>query len=151
MKENLSPKETKYIKRRLAGNIRRAIEGIFSVAVISGARQVGKSTMIQNEFQDFAYYTLDDYDTIDLLRTDPEFIFKKHDRIVIDEVQKYPDILNTVKLTVDRDENKKIILSGSSNILLMKNISETLAGRAVKRLLKLHQYALQKCTIPSPR
>lgn len=130
MKENLSPKETKYIKRRLARNIRRAIEGVFSVVVISGARQVGKSTMIQNEFQDFAYYTLDDYDTIDLLRTDPEFIFKKHDRIVIDEVQKYPDILNMVKLTVDRDENKKIILSGSSNILLMKNVSETLAGRA---------------------
>ena len=130
MKENLSPKEIKYIKRRLARNIRRAIEGVFSVAVISGARQVGKSTMIQNEFQDFAYYTLDDYETVDLLRTDPEFIFKKSDRIVIDEVQKYPDILNTVKLAVDRDKNKKVILSGSSNILLMKNVSETLAGRA---------------------
>jgi len=130
MKENLSPKGIKYIKRRLAKNIRRAIEGAFSVAVISGARQVGKSTMIQNELQDFAYYTLDDYDTIDLLRTDPEFIFKNNDKIVIDEVQKYPDILNTVKLTVDKDKNKKVILSGSSNILLMKNVSETLAGRA---------------------
>ncbi|MHB1665131.1 MAG: ATP-binding protein [bacterium] len=130
MKENISHDETKYIKRRLAIIVREAIER-FSVVVISGARQVGKSTMLTNEFSDFTYFTLDNFDTVDMIKTDPSFIFKQHDFIIIDEAQKLPAIFNAIKLAVDNDKNKRIIISGSSNILLMKNITESLAGRAL--------------------
>ncbi|GAB6888973.1 ATP-binding protein [Desulfothermus okinawensis JCM 13304] len=86
--------------------------------------------MLKNEFSDFAYYTLDDFDTIELLKTDPMFIFDKHDFIVIDEAQKMPEIFNTIKIVADNYKNKRVIISGSSNMLLMKNISESLCGRA---------------------
>ncbi|MHB1644881.1 MAG: ATP-binding protein, partial [bacterium] len=130
MKENISHDETKYIKRRLAIVVREAIEK-FSVVVISGARQVGKSTMLTNEFSDFTYFTLDNFDTIDMIKADPSLIFKQHDFIIIDEAQKFPAIFNAIKLAVDNDKNKRVIISGSSNILLMKNITESLAGRAL--------------------
>ncbi len=129
MKDFLSRQEVKYIKRRLAHKIRSFLNR-FSVIVISGARQVGKTTMLKNEFSDFAYYTLDDFDTIELLKTDPMFIFDKHDFIVIDEAQKMPEIFNTIKIVADNYKNKRVIISGSSNMLLMKNISESLCGRA---------------------
>lgn len=130
MKDNISSHKTKYIKRRLAKIIREVIDK-FPVIVISGARQVGKSTMLENEFSDFAYYTMDDFDTIDMIKNDPLFIFKQHEHIIIDEAQKLPDIFNAIKLVVDRNKDKRIIISGSSNILLMKNITESLAGRAL--------------------
>lgn len=130
MKDNISSHKTKYIKRRLAKIIREVIDK-FPVIVISGARQVGKSTMLENEFGDFAYYTMDDFDTIDMIKNDPLFIFKQHEHIIIDEAQKLPDIFNAIKLVVDRNKDKRIIISGSSNILLMKNITESLAGRAL--------------------
>ncbi len=130
MKENISHSETKYIKRRLAKIIREVIEK-FSVFAISGARQVGKSTMLINEFTDFAYFTLDNFDTLDMIKTDPSFIFKQHNFIIIDEAQKLPEVFSAIKLAVDNDKNKRVIISGSSNILLMKNITESLAGRAL--------------------
>ncbi len=130
MKDNISLHETKYIKRRLAKTIREVIDK-FSVIVISGARQVGKSTMQKNEFSDFAYYTMDDFDTVDMIKTDPMFVFNNHDRIIIDEAQKLPEIFNVIKIVADSNKGKKIIISGSSNILLMKNITESLAGRAL--------------------
>ena len=130
MKENISRIETKYIKRRMASIIREAI-GKFSVVAVSGARQVGKSTMLLNEFPDFAYFTLDDFDTLDMVKTDPSYIFTKHDFIIIDEAQKLPEIFGSIKLAVDKFKNKRVIISGSSNILLMKNITESLAGRAL--------------------
>ena len=130
MKENISHNETKYIKRRMARIIRETI-GRFSVIVVSGARQVGKSTMLLNEFPDFAYFTLDDFDTLDMVRNDPSYIFTQHDFIIIDEAQKLPEIFSAIKLAIDKFKNKRVIISGSSNILLMKNITESLAGRAL--------------------
>ncbi len=130
MKENISNLETKYIKRRLALIIKDALKK-FSVIVVSGARQVGKSTMLLNEFPDYKYFTMDDFDTIDLIKNDPMLIFNQNDRIIIDEAQKFPELFNIIKIVVDRFKNKRILISGSSNLLLMKNISESLAGRAI--------------------
>jgi predicted AAA+ superfamily ATPase len=130
MKEYISSYETKYIKRRLTPKIKDALQK-FPVIVISGARQVGKSTMLLNEFSDFSYFTLDDFDTIDMIKTDPLHIFNQYENIIIDESQKLPEIFDTIKFIVDRDKRKRIILSGSSNILLMKNITESLSGRAL--------------------
>jgi len=120
-----------YKKRWLGSQIISAVK-TFPVVVISGARQVGKSTFLQNEFQAFKYVSLDDFSTLKQAKTDPSSLWMDTERIIIDEAQKAPEIFTAIKLAVDKTKRKiRFLISGSSNILLMKGISETLAGRAV--------------------
>src|SRR5271157_1391077 len=130
MKEIISSYEIKYIKRRLAPRIRETI-GKFPVIVVTGARQVGKSTMLKNEFRDFVYLTMDDYEIMERARLDPQSLWRDKDYIIIDEAQKMTGLFNAIKLAVDTNRKKHFILSGSSNLLLMKKVTESLAGRAL--------------------
>lgn len=130
MKEIISSSEIRYIKRRLSRKVRDAIVK-FPVVVVTGARQVGKSTMLRNEFQDFTYMTMDDYDVMDRARLDPQALWKNKDHVIIDEAQKLPGLFNAIKVTVDTDKKKRFILSGSSNLLLLEKVTESLAGRAL--------------------
>ncbi len=131
MNDNHSHTELNYRRRWIGEQVKSGI-GIFPVVVISGARQVGKSTFLQSEFQDFKYVSLDDFSTLEQAREDPLSLWKDNDRVIIDEAQKAPEVLNAIKLSVDRTKRKKkFLVSGSSNLLLMKRVSETLAGRAV--------------------
>lgn len=131
MNDNHSYTELNYKRRWIGEQVKSGI-GIFPVVVISGARQVGKSTFLQSEFQDFKYVSLDDFSTLEQAKKDPLSLWKDNDRIIIDEAQKAPEVLNAIKLSVDRTKRKKkFLVSGSSNLLLMKRVSETLAGRAV--------------------
>ncbi len=126
-----SRQELLYRKRWITPQIKAAIKS-FPVVVITGARQVGKSTLLQKEFKDFKYVSLDDFSTLQQARTDPASLWIDSDRVIIDEAQKAPELFTAIKTTVDKKgKGKRFILSGSSNILLMKRISETLAGRAV--------------------
>lgn len=131
MNENHSGTELSYKRRWIGEQVKSGI-GIFPVVVVSGARQVGKSTFLQKEFQDFKYISLDDFSILEQARKDPLSLWKDNDRVIIDEAQKAPEVLNAIKLSVDRtNRKKKFLVSGSSNLLLMKRVSETLAGRAV--------------------
>ena len=131
MREIISHDEIKYIKRRIAPKIREIVEK-FPVVVITGARQVGKSTLLKNEFQDFTYLTMDDFALREKARLDPHSLWKDSERVVIDEAQKLPQIFDAIKMAVDgSNRRRKFILSGSSNLLLMKQVTETLAGRAL--------------------
>lgn len=121
-----------YKPRWLADKLRMAAE--FSpVIVLSGARQTGKSTLLQNEhpFKDWHYITFDDLDTLAIAQRKPDEILAISHNMVIDEVQKAPKFLHAVKKAVDKDRTKRIVLSGSAQLLLMKRVSESLAGRAV--------------------
>lgn len=131
MNENHSKNELKYKKRLLREKVKKVLENL-PVIVITGARQVGKSTFLQNEFPDFKYLNLDDFFTMNQAKIDPYSLWIGEDKIIIDEVQKVPEILLAIKNTVDKTKREvKFILSGSSNLLLMKEVSESLAGRAV--------------------
>ena len=130
MEESISGSELNYIKRRLAPKIRETI-GKFPVVVITGARQVGKSTMLRNEFQDFAYLTMDDYDIMEKAQLDPQSLWRDKDHLIIDEAQRLPGLFNAIKVAVDTDKKKHFILSGSSNLLMMEKVTESLAGRAL--------------------
>ena len=131
MNENHSANELIYRRRWMGPSIRSAIK-TFPVVVISGARQVGKSTFLQNEFPDFKYVSLDEFSILQQAKFDPSSLWMDTDQIILDEAQKVPEILSAVKLSVDRTRRKiRFLLSGSSNLLLMKGVSETLAGRAV--------------------
>src|SRR4030042_3611903 len=106
MKDNISDSEIKYIRRRLTFRIRETI-GKFPAVVVTGARQVGKSTMLQNEFREFAYLTMDDYDIMERARIDPQSLWRERDHIIIDEAQKVPGVFNAIKLAVDISHRKK--------------------------------------------
>ena len=83
MKDNIAVSEIEYIKRRLAPRIRETIRK-FPVVVVTGARQVGKSTMLQKEFGDFAYLSMDDYDIMERARLDPQSLWREKDHVIID-------------------------------------------------------------------
>lgn len=121
-----------YKPRWLAERLRQVIS--FSrIVVLTGARQTGKSTLLQQEspFSTWHYLNLDDLDVLAMAERRPEELFALSDHLVMDEVQRVPGLLIAVKRAVDENRNKRFILSGSANILLMKKVSESLAGRAL--------------------
>jgi hypothetical protein len=118
--------------RWLTPHLRRAVVD-HPVVVLTGARQVGKSTLLRRAepFRSWRYHTLDDLDALAQVETAPEALWAGADRILLDEVQKAPALLSAVKRAVDGDHNLRFVLSGSANLLLMRQVSESLAGRAV--------------------
>lgn len=124
-----------------------------SVVVLTGARQTGKTTLVRDllpaDDQPVpVYFTLDDPDERLRLAVDPVRRLDRKARLVIlDEVQKQPALLDAVKLLADRGGHRFLLL-GSSQILLMKQVRETLAGRA--SLLELWPLALaERVTAPA--
>lgn len=106
----------------------------FRVVLITGARQVGKSTLAQQLIGsgwDARYVTLDDRTALDAaLRDSDGFISGTPTPVVIDEVQKAPDLLRAIKRVVDRDPAPgQYLLTGSANIMTLAAVSESLAGR----------------------
>lgn len=120
-----------YIKRSIVKTIRKAII-MSKVIYIYGPRNCGKKTMLLKEFGcSYSYVSLLDYKNLLLAKEDPKLFFKQNPLpVMIDEVQYAPEIFRTIKLEVDRkDEKGLIILTGSQAYHLMKHISESLAGR----------------------
>ncbi|HEX6938253.1 MAG TPA: ATP-binding protein [Longimicrobiales bacterium] len=103
------------------------------VAVVTGARQTGKSTLVSKLLgDDRLYLTLDDYDVLAQAADAPDQLVRRAPRLTLDEVQRSPDLLLAVKRAVDQDRRAgRFLLTGSANLLLMRNVSESLAGRAV--------------------
>ena len=99
--------------------------------VLTGARQTGKSTLAQATAPRRRFATLDDFDVLDAARREPESLLGGATPITLDEVQRAPDLLRAVKMAVDGDRQAgRFLLTGSANLLLMKQVSESLAGRA---------------------
>ena len=100
--------------------------------VVTGARQAGKSTLVR----DLAggrrrYWNLDDWEVLDLARSSPDVLVQGDEPVTIDEIQREPNLLIAVKHEIDRRrEPGWFLLTGSSDLLLMRNVSESLAGRA---------------------
>jgi predicted AAA+ superfamily ATPase len=107
--------------------------GAFPVVGLTGARQVGKTTLARTLLQSTAgnYRTLDAVLTRTQALSDPEGFVQADGITVIDEVQLAPDLLRAIKLTVDRDRRPgRFLITGSANLLRMKAVTETLAGRS---------------------
>ncbi len=107
--------------------------GIFPVVAITGPRQSGKTTLIQQSLKDkYRYVTFDDPMIVNFFYSDPKgFMLQYSDSVVFDEVQKVPEIFSYIKMEVDKDRQNygKYIITGSSQFSLLKQISESLAGR----------------------
>ena len=105
---------------------------VMPVAVVTGARQTGKSTLVEQlAGDDRRYITLDDLDARSAAREDPELLLAGEQPVTLDEVQREPELMNAVKRAVDRRRRPgQFLLTGSANLLLMRRVSESLAGRA---------------------
>jgi hypothetical protein len=126
-----------YYERWLTPRLRSACEE-HPIVVLTGARQVGKSTLLQRAepFSSWRYHTMDDFDTLRQVRENPTSLWAGAREVVLDEVQKSPELLPAIKRAVDeRPGYYRFVLSGSANLLLMGKVSESLAGRAVYLIL----------------
>jgi predicted AAA+ superfamily ATPase len=105
---------------------------VMPAVVVSGARQTGKSTLVAERVAGRRRYaSLDDLDVRDLARRDPDALLGGGAPMTFDEVQREPGFLAAVKRAIDRDRTPgRFLLSGSANLLLMGQVSESLAGRA---------------------
>ena len=132
-----------YISRHLEKIILEVTKE-YPVVLVTGPRQVGKTTMLQKlmEGTDRAYVSLDDLNERNLAKTDPELFLQLHKPpILIDEVQYAPELFTYIKIYVDRNQNMgDFWLTGSQAFKLMKGLQESLAGRvAVLSLTALSQ------------
>ena len=118
------------IERQIATAVKEAATKL-PVITIVGPRQSGKTTLAKALFPDKPYRTLEHPRTYENARRDPEaFLAELPDGAILDEVQRAPDLLSYIQCIVDeKGTNGLFVLTGSSNLLLMKNVSQTLAGR----------------------
>ena len=111
----------------------RAMLGVRRGVNLTGARQTGKSTLAEIiDLPKSKRYTFDDKLVRNIAHTDPNgFVAHgKGETIVIDEIQKVPDVLDAIKMVVDRDQSAgQYLLTGSSNLRFAKKIKDSLAGR----------------------
>jgi len=105
---------------------------VMPAVVLTGARQTGKSTLAAERVVGHRRYaTLDDLDVREVARRDPSQLVGSPEPLTLDEVQREPGILSAVKRAIDQDRTPgRFLLTGSANLLLMRQVSESLAGRA---------------------
>ena len=110
------------------------------VLVLTGARQVGKSTMLKEVYHDINYVTLNRPLVRESAKENPSLFFDANKPpVIVDEIQKAAELFDYIKDIVDEDKKKgQFYLTGSQSIKLMKNVSDSLAGRAgIIRMLGL--------------
>ena len=121
-----------YIHRTLERKFLK-MSNVFKVVMVTGARQVGKSTMLKYLAQDTGrvFVSMDDADVRELAQSDPKLFFQIYQPpILIDEVQKAPNLFEQIKILCDNsDERGRFWLTGSQSKKLMKQAGDSLAGR----------------------
>jgi len=147
------------VERTLATTIQR-VSGSFPVLLLTGPRQVGKTTLLDGCAEAGRnIVTLDDLDQRDLARRDPALFLQRYPPpLIIDEVQYAPELFSAIKIAADRSKRPgQFWLTGSQKFHLMQSISESLAGRvAILDLLGLAQAeihgraAMSRPFLPSP-
>ncbi|MCX5698270.1 MAG: ATP-binding protein [Candidatus Omnitrophica bacterium] len=122
----------KYIPRWLEARLKEVLKS-HPVVILTGPRQVGKSTLLEHAeyLKGWRYITLDDPDVLEQAKEDPKGLFWEDKPTIVDEAQRHPELMLTIKYLVDKsNRHRKFILSGSGNISLRQTPRETLAGRA---------------------
>ena len=139
------------LPRLVAGQLARHLRTMPAV-VLTGARQTGKSTLAQAAGPARRYVSLDDFDVLDAARRQPEVLTGTDAPVTLDEVQRAPDLLREVKMAIDRGRQAgRFLLTGSANLLLMRQVTESLAGRAsylnLWPMTRREQLGLGRCGI----
>ncbi len=155
------PMPPNLIHRHLTARVRVSLQDTPAV-LVNGPRQCGKTTLVkqfaqggasqnsntsllQDAYEGMTYLTLDDPAVLETARIDPVGLLRQLDRAIIDEVQRAPQLLLALKLSIDQDRRPgRFLLTGSANLLSLPSIADSLAGRIeVHALLPLSQTELQ--------
>jgi uncharacterized protein len=136
-----------YISRTIESVLKRAVRE-FPAVVLTGPRQAGKTTLLKHLFgKSYNYVSMELPDVRLSASVDPRGFLNMHaPPVIFDEIQYAPDLLLYIKEHIDSMRSKKglFILTGSQNLLLIRHISESLAGRAaILRLLPLSYHELR--------
>ena len=133
-----------YVHREVEATVDKTLKQ-GKVVLVTGARQVGKTTMLQQRFGDaFDYASMEDPRLFSLAKQDSVLFFESRELpLIIDEVQRVPELFSAVKWVVDQSQEKgRIILTGSQTYHLMKGVSESLAGRI--RIIEMPSLSLRE-------
>lgn len=125
------------ISRHIQGDLRRLhSHSRGRLLVITGARQTGKSTLASLTFPEYPVVNLDSaQERAAWERVGPDGWIARFPRAIVDEAQKMPEVFDTLKAAYDRNRDVRYVLLGSSQILLLDRVRETLAGRVAIREL----------------
>jgi uncharacterized protein len=127
------------IRRTLEATLKKVARQ-YPVVTLTGPRQSGKTTLVQAAFPRHEYASLEEPDVREYALADPRgFLGQFAGPVILDEVQKAPDLFSYIQTLVDREDVPgRYVLSGSQNFLLLRSISQSLAGRsAILHLLPL--------------
>ncbi|GAB6041636.1 ATP-binding protein [Endothiovibrio diazotrophicus] len=133
-----------YRHRLLSDRLRRLTDA-FPVVVVSGARQVGKTTLLRHLFPDLDYVVFDATQDLENARGEPDLFLKNHPPpLILDEIQYAPEVATAIKRRVDRAEGAagQYLLTSSQQWQVLRSMAESLAGRAA--FLDLQGFSLQE-------
>jgi len=117
------------IQRHLQPLVSGALADTAAV-LINGPRQCGKTTLVTCCSASHAYVTLDDPIQLAAVRADPVGFIRRQESVIVDEIQRAPELLMAIKLSVDQDRRPgRFLLTGSANLMALPTVVESLAGR----------------------
>lgn len=130
--------------KRLLGDKATYFSKKYPVVTITGPRQSGKTTLAQQVFPDHYYYTLENPETRKMIAEDPAILFfPEGRRIIIDEIQRVPELLSYIQIHADKQKIKgQFVITGSQSLLMSEKVSQTLAGRTA--ILKLLPFSMEE-------
>lgn len=117
-----------YIPRLLENSIKISAKTT-PIIVMVGPRQSGKTTLAKHLFPNFQYVNLEFPDVRLFAEKDPRGFLHQSNTMVIDEIQRVPELFSYIQGFVDEDPSRKYVLTGSNNFSLMRTVSQSLAGR----------------------
>ena len=119
-----------YIYRTISESIKNDLQ-YYQAIVITGPRQVGKTTLCKKLFPDYDYVNLENIPTREIIREDiQKFIDNINKGIIIDEVHHLPELFSYIQVAIDEKKGKHFILTGSNNFGMLQHVTQSLAGRA---------------------
>lgn len=124
-----APASLPLFRRHLQPLLQEAL-GDTPAVLINGPRQSGKTTLARQCGEDMPYLSLDDATRLSAARADPQGFIRQIDRAIIDEIQRAPELLLALKLSIDSDRRPgRFLLTGSANVMSLPTIADSLAGR----------------------
>jgi len=119
----------------------------YPVVMITGPRQAGKTSLARQTFPDKPYFSLENPDLREKISSDPRAFFASNPKgAIIDEFQRYPEILSYIQGIVDEKKEKgQFIITGSNNVSMLSNVTQSLAGRVA--LLKLLPFSIAEIAL----
>ena len=133
------------ILRTIANEIKNSLS-TFPVISVTGPRQSGKTTLVKSLFPDCTYFSLERPDIKNRAMEDPiRFLRSSEGLMILDEIQNVPELLSYIQSEVDEaGEMGRFIISGSQNLVMSDNISQSLSGRV--RTFKLLPFSIDELT-----